>query len=197
MTRLAHTRQDTQKPAVARKRRAAGFTAAGFTLVEVMIALSILLGFLAVIVPAMYRSQYGNAQSSYLNAGSLIIGSLANQFVNQRGPAFAVYQASTARAVPSCNEHMSGRTTGTAVDMGPVGNLQIFTQVTDGDAMGYNDPALYQVRVRPYVDDMGVNIGQRQMYEISVFYPNPTNPSGAMSCYSVPLGSNSIYRQAP
>lgn len=181
--------------------RREGPVISGMTLIEVIIAMGILLIFLAAIVPAMYRAQYSNMQSAYINASNSIVNALTPQFVAQRGPAFTRFADRTSGATfngPTCDVHQGGPVPGnSAINLGDLSALDVFSQVTDSDAKGFNDPKLYNVTVRDYTQSFGGPLGERQMYEFSVFYPNPTNPNGISSCYSLTVASNTLFRAAP
>lgn len=174
----------------------------GFTLIETLAALAILLAFLATIVPALYQAQRGNAQSAFIAASNTITNKISPEFIAQSGPSYARYLALTgnnpnaAGPSASCDQHIAGSGAG-SWDLGNLATLNIFSDVTSGDQKGFNDPALYKARVRGYTETLPDALGQRQNFEISVFYPNPSDPSGKENCYSVRVASNMSYSAAP
>jgi len=147
---------------------------AGFTIIEVMIAFSILTSFFLGVVQIIYMTQRSSAQANYLSTASSLMTYIARDVSGGDGE-IAQYLSSAGTSsnnTPSCNTLLSG---GSAPDSRaiPAAMLVKAFGTLGIDTSSYNNPSLYSASVgivQTPVTIAGISYPQAK-YSVNVFFP--------------------------
>jgi len=146
----------------------------GFTIIEFLIAFSILTVFFLGVLQVIYRTQQASAQANYLEAASSLMTYIGRDIAGGEGEVMQ-FVSSTGASVdntPACNTMLGGSGSPDSRGLPPAMVRKAF------GALGlsgndYNDPTLYSasIGVRPQNRFIGGITYRRATYTISVFFP--------------------------